>query len=117
MPELSQRQYVDRVLALYRLMPGVRSPVRRADRSFAAALFDRAVPLGLVSAALMLAVARRTFRSGEPLPPISSLHYIKPILEELLASPPPSDYIDYLAFKLRPIAPLFTAAASDHHLS
>ena len=117
MVELARSQYVDRLIELYRLMPGTRSPVRRSDRTLAADLFDRAVPLTLVSAALMLAVARRTFRRGEPLPPISSLHYIKPIIDELLAEPPSPEYSTLLAYKLRPVAPNFIAAITDHQLS
>ncbi len=116
MSELSQRQYVDRVTTLYRLVPGGRSLVRRADRTLAASFFDRAIPLSLVSTALMLAVARRSLRCGEPLPPINSLHYIAPIIDELLAAPPPPGYLEYLTRQLRAIAPLF-AAAIDHHLS
>ena len=106
---------VQRILGLYRLMPGTTGHTRRSDRLLASSLYDRGIPLRIVSAALLLAAARRIFRSGDPLSPVATLHYIGPIIEELLAQPPDPDYIDYLCRKLAPVAPDFAAAA--HQLS
>jgi hypothetical protein len=112
---IARASYVRRVLDLYRLMPGTSGFVRRADRQFAADLHHRGIDLSLVLAALLLAAARRTFRAGDPLPPIASLLYIRPVVDELLAHPAPPDYIAYLSNKLAPTAPAFTAAI-DHQL-
>ena len=92
-------------------MPGTAGHIRRSDRRLAGSLHDRGIPIELVAAALLLAAARRIFRSGEPLPPISSLHYIGPVIDELSAQPFDPDYINHLCFKLAPLAPLFAAAA------
>ncbi len=116
-PQIDRVLYVQRVLALYRLMPGTSGRIRRADRQLAGSLHDRGISIDIVSAALLLAVARRTFRSGDPLPPISSLHYIRPLIDEVAAQPTPPDYVIYLCQKLEPFAPNFAAAAAPHQLS
>jgi len=116
-PQIDRVLYVQRVLALYRLMPGTTGRIRRADRQLAASLQDRGISINIVSAALLLAAVRRTFRSGDPLPLISSLHYIQPLIDELVAQPVPPDYVIYLCRKLAPLAPNFVAAATAHQLS
>ena len=75
---------------------GVRA--RRDDRRLAADLHRRGVSLVVVETALLLATARRRARPPEapPLSPVRSLHYFLPVVEELLQSPPPDDYLDYL---------------------
>lgn len=112
---LPRNLYVRRVLELYRLMPGTTGHIRRSDRQLATSLHDLGVPIDIVSGALLLAAARRAFRSGEPLPPIASLHYIRPVIDELLAQSFHSDYVDYLCHKLASVAPDFATAA--HQLS
>ena len=39
-----------------------------------------------------------------PLPPIRSLAYFQPVIDELLAHPAPDTYLDYLRLKMRRIA-------------
>lgn len=107
----SRHLYVQRILGVYRLMPGTTGHIGRTDRHLAGSLHDRGIPLGTVSAALLLAAARRIFRAGEPLSPIATLHYFRPVIEELLAQPAQPDYIHYLCDKLTPIAPDFVTAA------
>lgn len=116
-PQIDRVLYVQRVLAIYRHMPGTTGRIRRADRQLAGCLHDRRISIDIVSAALLLAAARRTFRSGDPLPLIASLHYIRPLIDELLAQPIPPDYLTYLCRKLAPLAPNFAAAATAHQLS
>ena len=98
------REYVQSVLDLYVRLPTTRSTPSRQDRRLAALLHQRAVPLGLVRAALLLAAARRTMRSPDasPLPPIGCLHYFLPVIDELRNSPPDPGYVDYLYSKLEP---------------
>lgn len=103
--------YVQRILAVYRLMPGTTGHIRPTDRHLAGTLHDRGISLRTVSSALLLAATRRTFRAGEPLSPIATLHYIRPVIEELLAQPHDPHYIDYLCYKLAPVAPNFVSAA------
>jgi len=98
-------------------MPGTSGHIRRSDRQLAGALHDRGISIDIVSTALLLALARRTFRSGEPLPPISSLHYIRPLIEELLVRPVAPDYLTYICRMIVAIAPNFAAAATAHQLS
>ena len=77
--------YVERVLHLYRALPQTRPRTGPADRRLAEDLERRGIPLKLVEAALALAALRRLRRPQEaqPLPPIRSLHYLLPILDEL----------------------------------
>jgi len=113
----SRRLYVQRVLDLYRRVPGITGHLRRSDRQLAGHLHDRGVSLEIVHAALLLAITRRTFRpaAAPPLAPIASLHYIRPLIDELIAQPPEPAYLSYLRYKLATLAPEFVAAA-DHQL-
>lgn len=113
----SRRLYVQRVLDLYRLAPGTSGQLRRSDRQLAGALYHRGVSLETVTAAIILAVARRTFRSqsAPPLAPIATLHYIQPVIDELIADPPDPEYLRYIRYRLASLAPDF-AAAADHQL-
>jgi len=107
-----------KVLELYSHVPGTTGYFRRSDRRFAGELHDRGIPLDIVDAAILLAVARRTIRSHDapPLQKIATLHYFRPIIEELIAEPPPPGYIGYIRFKLAAVAPELVAAA-NHRLS
>lgn len=81
--------YVREVLRLYRATPTVIGHVRRADRAFAASLFDRGVPLFAVENALLVGAARRILNNASAAPPspIRSLHYFSAIVEEMLQRP------------------------------
>jgi hypothetical protein len=119
-PPSARQEYTQRVLNLYRCAPGASGFARRADRQLAARLFDRRVPLHIVLAALLLAVARRSARPDHapPLPPIATLHYFLPIIDELMATPPDPGYLQYLRLSLARIAPAFVqqtdAQGADH---
>ena len=47
---------------------------------------------------MRLALGRRNARppDADPLPPIRSLHYFLPVIDELPPGPPPEGYLDYL---------------------
>lgn len=111
MPLSPHAGYVEQVLALYRCTPGTSGRVRRADRQLAAALCSRCIPLHTVQAALLLATARRTSRlsHAHPPPPIATLHYFLPVIDELLTNPVDNDYLDYLRFRLATLAPTLVA--------
>ncbi len=102
MTEDSQPEYVRAVLAAYVALADTPDRPRPADRAMAAQLYDRKIPLQIVRDALILAYARRTLRPPEapPLPPVRSLCYFLPVIEELLKKPLPNLYIDYLKAKL-----------------
>ena len=114
---ISRRLYVQQALDLYRLAPGTTRHLRRSDRRLAGSLHDRGVSLEIVYAAMILAVARRTFRSesAPPLEPIATLHYFRPVIDELIAAPPEPEYVSYIRYRLASVAPDF-AAAADHQL-
>jgi hypothetical protein len=103
--EITKKDYVRRILEAYRRTPGTTGVVRRNDRALAAALHDRGVPLLVVENALVLAAARRIFRSSGPvapsaLLPIRSLHYLLPVIDEVRNLHVSQDYFRYLRFKL-----------------
>ena len=70
----------------------------------ARALFRRGVPLDVVKSAMAVAVARRTFRQGHPLPRVRALHFFLPVIDELLEVPCEPGYARYLEQKLGPLA-------------
>ena len=98
----AQQDYVRIVLDAYRRTPGTTGAVRRSDRLLAAALHDRGVPLLAVQNALVLTAARRLVRSPDApaLQPVRSLHYLLPVIEEVLAAHVTPDYYRYLQFKI-----------------
>jgi len=100
------REYVDAVVRLYVWLPGTPSRASRQDRRAARTLFEQRVPLGAVRAAMLMASARRAFRcaAAPPLPPIRTLFYFLPALDEILHNAPEPGYVDYLAAKLKPLA-------------
>lgn len=110
-PAADRRHYVERVLDLYRNVPGALRVRQTIGCQLASTLFDRQVPLETVQAAVLLAVARRTSRStARRLAPIASLHYFAPIIDELLEEPLDPDYLLYIRRKIARTAPaLFTA--------
>ncbi len=83
-------RYVSELLRLYLATPGVAGHLRRADRAFAAALFDQGVPLYAIQHAFLVAAFRRTRHNAysTPLPVIRSLHYFRNIIREMLERPP-----------------------------
>ena len=103
-PADQERLYLEAVLATYSSLPGTPARPSRRDHQLARELCYRGVPLKTVRAALLLAAARRTLRSGPPLPPVRNLHYFLPAIEELLEQPLDPTYVEYLGAKLKPFA-------------
>ena len=101
-PNLTRQDYIRKVLDAYRRTPGTTGAVRRSDRLLAAALYDRGVPLLAVENALVLTAARRLVRfpAAPPLQLMRSLHYVMPVIDEVLAIPITQDYYRYLQFKI-----------------
>ncbi len=94
--------YSSRVLALYSRLPDTPSRPRRTDRLLVARLHARSVALDLIESALLLASARRRRPSPNltPLPPVRSLAYYLPVIDELLQHPLPHGYGLYLRSKV-----------------
>jgi hypothetical protein len=76
------------------------------DQALARRRLEQDVPLSLVEAALLLASLRRLMRRADlpPLPPIRSLAYFQPVIEELHQQGLPNGYVDYLRLKLHSVA-------------
>jgi hypothetical protein len=103
-PHDQERVYLEAVLATYSSLPGTPARPSRQDRRLARDLCRRGVPLRIVRTALLLAAARRTLRSGPPLPPVRTLHYFLPAIDEVLEQPLEPGYVEYLDARLRPFA-------------
>jgi hypothetical protein len=97
-----KQDYIRKVLHAYRLMPGTTGTVRRNDTLLAATFYDRGVPLIVVENALVLAAARRIFRSPDAptLQPVRSLYYVLPIIDEVLSAHVSQNYYRYLQLKI-----------------
>ena len=82
-------RYVRAVLSLYRTTPGVLGRIRHADRTLAAQLYDKGIPLYVMANAFIVAAARRVRHNAlsTSLPPIRSLHYFLDVVRELLERP------------------------------
>lgn len=92
------------VLDCYRWLPGTSTVTSRHDRRCAQQLYRRGVPFEVVKSAMVVAVVRRTFRRGGPLPRVRAIHYFLPAVEEMLECPCDPEYVQYMEHKLRPLA-------------
>ena len=101
---MGRQAYVNAVAANYLRLPGTPLQASRGDRRLAAQLHDRGVPLRVVWAAFVMATARWAIRgpAQRKLEPIRTLYYFLPAIQEVLASKPEPDYLQYLASKLKP---------------
>jgi hypothetical protein len=101
----ARRAYVNAVVQHYVRLPGTPLRASRNDRKLAAALYDRHVPLRVVWAAFVIAGVRWAIRSPQQrrLDPIRTLYYFIPAIDEVLDTSPDSDYVLYIAGKLRPL--------------
>ena len=97
-----RHHYVTAVLQRYCATLDTPGRARGADHRLAAELYDQGVPLEVVATAFTLATCRRTYRSpgAEPLEPIHSHHYFRPVIAELLRRPLDEAYVEYLQRKL-----------------
>lgn len=101
----SQQDYVRTLLHSYVDLPETPARYYSLDRRIALELFQRQIPLDVVKVAFVLGSARRLARDSEQaLPPIRCLAYFLPVIEEVLAKPPPPDYIQYLRSRLKSLA-------------
>lgn len=93
--------YTAAVLALYVDLPDTPRRPSGYDKAVARALFERAVPLQVVESAILLGALRRRHRphGALPLPPVRSLAYFAPVIDEILRQPLPDGYHDYLRAK------------------
>ncbi len=100
--ELTEQEFVRRVLALYLSLPQTPPRTGRSDRQLAAHWYRQPLAWTTIESALLLAAARRYLRDPAlpPLQPIRSLHYFVPLLDEVLASPLTPEYLQYLRSKL-----------------
>ncbi len=95
--------YVRLIRDLYLKLPITANRFNPSDRLLAVELHRRQVPLDLVRSAFVLAAARRLARDpNAPVPPpVRSLHYFLPVIDELQTHPLPPRYLEYLESKLR----------------
>jgi hypothetical protein len=105
--------YMAAVILLYVELPETPLSASIQDQRLARHLHDRGIPLQLVESAMLLASLRRLVRPAAlpALPPIRSLAYFQPVIEELLVHPLPDNYLEYLRLKLNRIARNATAPA------
>jgi hypothetical protein len=97
---MNQNSYIQAVLKSYLQLPDTPARARPHDRHAARLLWERQIPLDLAQAALLLASARRARPANQPqLPPIRSLAYFIPVIDEILLQPLPPGYVDYLKIK------------------
>ena len=102
---LDRDSYTSALLLSYLALPDTPSRSRPPDRALAHQLYVRQIPLQIIQQALLLATARRCLRPPDApsLQPIRSLYYFVPVIQELLHTPLPAGYSQYLRRKLAPL--------------
>lgn len=101
----ARQAYVNAIVGNYVRLPGTPLRASRGDRHFARVLYEQRVPLHVVYAAFVLAIARREIRSPSlpRLPAIRTLHFFQGAIDEVVETQPDPAYIDYLATKIKPL--------------
>jgi hypothetical protein len=101
----ARQAYVDAVVTNYVRLPGTPLRASRADRHFARLLHEQHVPLPVVFAAFVLAIARREIRSASlpRLPAIRTLLFFQGAIDEVLQLGLDPGYVHYLAAKIKPL--------------
>jgi len=99
---MTEHAYISAVRELYLQLPNASGRFTRSDRQLAKDLHHRGIPIGTIRSALLLATVRRVCRNpaNPPLPPVRSLHYFLPVLDEVLLKPLPHGYCQYLESKV-----------------
>lgn len=99
---MTLESYIRAVRHLYLRLPNTSGRFSRSDRQLAEDLHQRGIPIHIIRSALLLATARRLCRNptNAPLPPVRSLHYFLPVLDEILLQPLPQGYLQYLESKI-----------------
>ena len=105
MTTLARQAYVDAVVMNYVRLPGTPLRPSRQDRHLARLLHEQRVPLSVVYAAFVLAIARREIRSASlpRLPAIRTLRFFQGAIDEVLQARLDPAYVRYLATKIKPL--------------
>jgi len=101
----ARQAYVDAVVTNYVRLPGTPLRPSRGDRHFAGLLYEQRVPLRIVYAAFVLAIARREVRSASlpRLQMIRTLRFFQGTIDEVLHAGLDPAYVHYLAAKIKPL--------------
>jgi hypothetical protein len=96
-------EYTAVALKLYLQLPETPLKPSLNDKRTAETLYARGISISILESALLLASSRRLARSPDmpALSPIRSLAYFLPVIEEMLVSPIPDNYLGYLRRKLK----------------
>ena len=86
MDNIRQNDYVRQVLIAYCQTPTTAGRANRQDRLLATRFYERHIPLDVIENAFVLGAVRRLYRDPDnlPLPPVRSLYYFCPLIEEVL---------------------------------
>ncbi len=100
-----RQAYVDAVVTNYVRLPGTPLRASRQDRHFARLLYEQRVPLRVVYAAFVLAIARREIRSASlpRLSAIRTLRFFQGAIDEVIQTQLEPPYVHYLAAKITPL--------------
>ena len=98
--------YLDSVINFYIKLPDTPVKPSSNDRITAASFRQKGIPLQTVEDALLLASVRRLARTDDatPLPPVRSLAYFTPVINEIENAPLPDGYQQYLRGKMKQLA-------------
>lgn len=96
--DVDRTAYVTTVLDHYVSAADTPTAARRTDRALAASFHQRGVPLTDVIHAIRLCMLRRHKRNPalDPLEPICSLAYMRPMVEQLQRKPHDPGYVEYV---------------------
>ena len=114
MENITQNDYLQRVLTAYCQTPTTAGRINRQDRLLASRFYERRIPLDVIENAFVLGAVRRLYRDPDnlPFPPVRSLYYFCPLIDEVLdlkthpkTRSAYSRYFEYLRHKIKTFDP------------
>ena len=95
---MTRERYLQQVIESYLDSPDTPENARRRDWAIATAFYKQSVAPATLAHAIRLATLRRHRRDPdlEPLEPIGSLAYFRPLIEQLHQTPHDPGYVEYV---------------------
>ena len=104
---MNRAAYLERVIVAYLHSPDTPRKARPLDWAVATSFYKRRIPLETVEHAIRLATLRRRLREPdlEPLEPVRSLAYYRPLVQQIQHEPHDPGYIRYTTENYRKYIP------------
>ena len=116
---MTRTEYLAAIIGWYLTAPDTPAKPSRSDWAIATTLWHRRIPVEAAQLAIELASVRRHLRplEIEPLEPIRSLGYFRPLAIQLAQQPPQQGYVEHIRHHYRRLTAITAAKPRDSSAS